>query len=46
VYGIHAIDPFTIVAGCLAMVLVTVIASVIPAGRVLRVSPVLALRAE
>jgi predicted permease len=46
VYGIHAIDPLTIAAGCLAMVLVAVLASVIPAGRATRVSPVLALRSE
>jgi predicted permease len=46
VYGIHAIDPLTIVAGCHAMVLVAVIASVIPAARAIRVSPVQALRAE
>jgi len=46
VYGIHAIDPLTIVAGCLAMALVAVVASVIPAGRAIRVSPVLALRSE
>jgi putative ABC transport system permease protein len=46
VYGIEAIDPLTIVAGCLAMALVAVIASVIPARRAIRVSPVLALRSE
>jgi putative ABC transport system permease protein len=46
VYGVHAIDPLTIVAGCIAMTLVAVIASVIPAGRAIRVSPVLALRSE
>jgi ABC-type antimicrobial peptide transport system permease subunit len=46
VYGIHTIDPLTIAAGCIAMALVAVIASVIPAGRAIRVSPVLALRSE
>jgi predicted permease len=46
VYGIHAIDPLTIIAGCLTMALVAVVASVIPAGRAIRVSPVLALRSE
>jgi ABC-type antimicrobial peptide transport system permease subunit len=46
VYGIHAIDPLTIGVGCLAMTLVAIIASVIPAGRAIRVSPVLALRSE
>lgn len=46
VYEIHAIDPLTIAAGCLAMALVAVIASVLPAGRAIRISPVLALRSE
>jgi putative ABC transport system permease protein len=46
VYGTRAIDPPTIAAGCVAMALVAVIASVIPAGRAIRVSPVLALRSE
>ncbi len=46
VYGIRAIDPLTILVGCLAMTLVAIIASVIPAGRAIRVSPVLALRSE
>ena len=46
VYGIHAIDPLTIVAGSLAMALVAVMASVIPAGRAIRISPVRALRSE
>jgi len=46
VYGIHSIDPLTIVVGCLTMTLIAVIASVIPAGRAVRVSPMLALRSE
>jgi predicted permease len=46
VYGVHAIDPLTVAAGCLAMALVAVTASIIPAGRAIRVSPVLALRSE
>jgi ABC-type lipoprotein release transport system permease subunit len=46
VYGIRPIDPLTIVVGCIAMTLVAVTASVIPAGRAIRVSPVLALRSE
>jgi predicted permease len=46
VYGVRSIDALTIVTGCLAMALVAVIASVIPAGRAIRVSPVLALRSE
>jgi len=46
VYGIQAIDPLTILAGCFAMTLVAVIASVVPAGRASRVSPVCALRSD
>jgi putative ABC transport system permease protein len=46
VYGMQAIDPLTILAGCLAMALVAVVASVIPAGRAIRISPLLALRSE
>jgi ABC-type antimicrobial peptide transport system permease subunit len=46
VYGMRAIDPLTIVFGCLAMTLVAVLASLIPAVRAVRVSPVLALRSE
>jgi predicted permease len=46
VYGMQAIDPLTIVAGCLAMAFVAVVASVIPAGRAIRISPLLALRSE
>ena len=46
VYGIRAVDPLTIAAACMAMTLVAVAASVIPAGRAIRVSPVLALRSE
>jgi putative ABC transport system permease protein len=46
VYEIRAVDPLTIVAGSVAMTLVTVAASVIPARRAVRVPPVLALRSE
>ena len=44
VYGIHAFDPPTIAAGCVAMALVAVAASAIPAGRAVRLRPLLALR--
>jgi putative ABC transport system permease protein len=46
VYEIRALDPLTVVAGCIAMTLVAVAASMIPAGRAVRVPPVLALRSE
>ena len=46
VYGVDSIDPLTIVVGCLAMTLVAIMASAIPAGRAVRVSPALALRSE
>ena len=46
VYDIHAIDLPTIVAGCVAMALVAVVASAIPAARAVRLRPVLALRSE
>jgi putative ABC transport system permease protein len=46
VYGIGAIDPLTMVAGALALALVAVAASAIPAIRAMRVSPVTALRSE
>jgi ABC-type antimicrobial peptide transport system permease subunit len=46
VYGMKSIDPLTILAGCLAMTLVAVAASVIPAGRAIRIPPVLALRSD
>lgn len=46
VYGIDAVDPLTLAAGCLALGLVAVGASAIPAARAVRVPPVLALRSE
>lgn len=46
VFGVEAVDVPTLVGGCLALGLVAVIASAIPAGRAVRVSPVTALRSE
>lgn len=46
VYEIDALDPVTIVGGCLAMTLVAVVASAVPAARAVSVPPVLALRSE
>jgi putative ABC transport system permease protein len=46
VYGIHALDPPTLLGGCLSLVLVTVLASAVPAARAVRVQPVHALRSE
>ncbi|HSG08396.1 MAG TPA: ABC transporter permease [Longimicrobiales bacterium] len=46
VYGIHAVDPLTLAAGCIVMTLVTAAASAIPAARAVRVSPLMALRSE
>jgi ABC-type antimicrobial peptide transport system permease subunit len=46
VYEIEAIDPLTILAGAVAMALVAVAASAVPAARAVRVPPVMALRSE
>ncbi len=46
VYGVAAMDPWTLVGGCLALALVAVAASAVPAVRAVRVPPVLALRSE
>lgn len=46
VYGISALDVPTLFAGCLALALVAVAASTLPALRAVRVSPVTALRSE
>jgi ABC-type antimicrobial peptide transport system permease subunit len=46
VYEIEAIDPLTILAGAVAMALVAVTASAVPAARAVRVPPVMALRSE
>ncbi|HEU5220341.1 MAG TPA: ABC transporter permease, partial [Gemmatimonadales bacterium] len=46
VYGIGTVDPLTMAAGAVALALVAVAASAIPAARAMRVSPVTALRSE
>jgi len=46
VYGIDALDPITIIGGSVALALVAILASAIPAARALNVSPVIALRSE
>jgi predicted permease len=46
VYGIDAVDPVTLVGGCLTLAAVAVAASGLPALKATRISPVLALRAE
>jgi ABC-type lipoprotein release transport system permease subunit len=46
VYEIEAIDPLTILAGAVAMAMVAVAASAVPAMRAVRVPPVMALRSE
>jgi putative ABC transport system permease protein len=46
VYEIDAFDPVTIVGGAVALALVAVVASAIPAARAANVPPVLALRSE
>jgi predicted permease len=46
VYEVDAIDPLTTAGGCIAMALVAVAASAIPASRAVRVPPVVALRSE
>ena len=45
-YGIRAADPVTVTVTSVALVLVAVVASVIPARRATRVDPIEALRAE
>lgn len=46
VYDVRPLDPPTLLAGCVALALVAVAASLLPALRAMRVSPVTALRAE
>jgi len=46
VYGIDAVEPLTLAGGCVALALVAVAASALPALRAVRVPPVLALRSE
>ena len=45
-FGVGARDPITFVALPLALFLVAVLATLIPAARAIRISPVVALRAE
>lgn len=45
-FGVSARDPITFVALPVGLLLVAVVASLIPAARAVRVSPVVALRAE
>ena len=46
VYDIEAIDPLTVLVGCVALASVAIAAAAIPAARAIRVPPVLALRSE
>ena len=46
VYGIRTLDAPTLLAGCLTLALVAVLASTLPALRAVRVPPVTALRSE
>jgi predicted permease len=46
VYGVAALDPWTLAGGCLLLAVVAVSASSLPALRAVRVSPLLALRSE
>jgi ABC-type antimicrobial peptide transport system permease subunit len=46
VFGLNALDPLTIVAGCVVLASVAVAAAALPARRAVRVSPVLALKTE
>jgi ABC-type lipoprotein release transport system permease subunit len=45
-FGVGARDPITFVALPLGLLLVAVLATLIPAARVVRVNPVVALRGE
>jgi ABC-type antimicrobial peptide transport system permease subunit len=45
-FGVGARDPITFVVLPIGLLLVTVVATLIPAARAVRVNPVLALRAE
>ncbi len=46
VYGVKPVEPWTLVGGCVALALVAIAASAIPAVRAIRVPPVVALKAE
>jgi putative ABC transport system permease protein len=45
-YGIHATDPVTLAVVAAGLLLATLIASVIPASRILRLNPADTLRSE
>jgi ABC-type antimicrobial peptide transport system permease subunit len=45
-YGVQPDDPWTVPGACLALLLVTALASLAPARRATRVDPLLAMRAE
>jgi putative ABC transport system permease protein len=46
VYGVSALDPVSLAAGCIVLALAAVAASTLPATRAVRVSPTRALRSE
>jgi ABC-type antimicrobial peptide transport system permease subunit len=46
VYGVSALDPLSLIAGCLVLGLAAIFASALPATRAVRVSPTSALRSE
>jgi ABC-type antimicrobial peptide transport system permease subunit len=46
VYGIHASDPIVLATATLVVVLITWVATAIPARRAARVDPILALRGD
>jgi predicted permease len=46
VFGLRALDPLTIAAGCVVLGFVAVASAALPARRAVRVSPVLALKTE
>jgi ABC-type antimicrobial peptide transport system permease subunit len=45
-FGIAPGDPLTLTAGALVVILVTLVGSLVPASRAVRVSPLVAMRAE
>jgi ABC-type antimicrobial peptide transport system permease subunit len=46
VFGLSALDPLTILAGCVVLAFVAIAAAALPARRAVRLSPVLALKTE